>query len=148
MGVETVTAWNIKDLEKHRNTLKKVENINQARKVLNLKPSKIPFDKLPNPLKTAPKIGLYKGWTGSMDEGWTRLVLDNHQIQLHFALDADFRENKLNYDAIILPSISERGIVSGLPKERYPKEFTGGITEAGVENLKKFVENGGKLDLF
>lgn len=148
MGVETVAAWNIKDLEKHRSTLKKVENINQARTVLNLKPNKTSFDKLPNPLKSSPKIGLYKGFTGSMDEGWTRLVLDNHQIPYTSLMDSDFREDKLNYDAIILPSISERGIVSGLPKERYPEEFTGGIGETGVANLKKFVENGGKLICF
>ncbi len=148
MGVETVTAWNIKDLEKYRNTLKRVENINQARSRLNLKPNKLPFDKLPNPLKTAPRIGLYKGFANSMDEGWTRLVLDNHQIPYTSLADADFRENKLNYDAIILPSISERMIVSGQSADRYPQEFTGGITEKGVENLKKFVEGGGKLICF
>jgi hypothetical protein len=148
MGVETVAAWNIKDLEKHRNTLKIVENINQALKVLNLKPTNEAFAKLSNPLKTSPKIGLYKGFTSSMDEGWTRLVLDNHQIPYTSLMDSDFRENKLNYDAIILPSISETGIVSGLPKERYPEEFTGGIGESGVANLKKFVENGGKLICF
>ena len=32
--------------------------------------------------------------------------------------------------------------------ERYADEFAGGIGEQGVENLKKFVENGGKLICF
>ena len=148
MGVESLATWNIRDLEKFRNTLKKVENINQARIRLNLKPNKLPFDKLPNPLKTAPRIGLYKGFANSMDEGWTRLVLDNHQIPFTSLMDADFRENKLNYDAIILPSIPERMIVSGQPAARYPQEFTGGITPTGVENLKKFVAGGGKIICF
>ncbi len=148
MGVETITAWNIEDLEKHQNTLKQVENINQARKVLNLKPNKTPFAKLPNPLKTKPKIGLYKGNTGSMDEGWTRFVLDNYQIPFNSLSDVDFRNDKLNYDAIILPSISERAIVNGLSVDNYPEELTGGITTDGVTNLKKFVENGGKLICF
>ena len=39
MGVEADAIWNIKDLDKFQNTLKRVENINQAREVLNLKPT-------------------------------------------------------------------------------------------------------------
>lgn len=148
MGVEADAVWNTRDLEEFRTTLKPLDNINQARQVLNLKPNSEPFAKLPNPLKSNPKIGLYKGFTGSMDEGWTRLVLDNHQIPYSSVSDADFRNNNLNYDVIILPADGENQIIKGLSAERYPPEFTGGITEAGVENLKKFVENGGKLICF
>jgi hypothetical protein len=148
MGVETVSAWQIKDLEKHRNTLKKVSNINQARQVLNLSPNKEAFAKMPNPLKTNPKIGLYKGFTSSMDEGWTRLVFDTFQIPFSSISDNDFRTGNLNFDAIILPADNENTIVKGLSKERYPEQFTGGITDKGIENLKKYVENGGKLICF
>jgi hypothetical protein len=63
-------------------------------------------------------------------------------------MDEDFRSDKLNYDSIILPSIGEKMIVNGNSENRYPKEYTGGITENGVENLKKYVENGGKLICF
>jgi hypothetical protein len=148
MGVEADAVWNTRDLGKLKTTLKKVENINQARAVLNLEPTKEPFAKLPNPLKTNPKIGLYRGFTSSMDEGWTRLVLDNFQIPFAPVSDADFRNNNLNFDAIILPADNERTVLSGLGAERYAEEFAGGITEKGVENLKKFVENGGKLICF
>ncbi len=148
MGVETAAAWQIKDLEKYRNSLRKVADINQARQVLNLAPNKEAFAKLPNPLKTNPRIGLYKGFTASMDEGWTRLVFDTFQIPFSSISDNDFRTNNLNYDTIILPSQSENEIVSGLNKERYPEQFTGGITEKGVDNLKKYVENGGRLICF
>ena len=148
MGVEADPIWNIKDLDKYRNTLKRVENINQAREVLNFKSSNQPFAKLPNPLKTNSKIGLYKGNTGSMDEGWTRLVLDNFQIPFTSLADANFRQNLLNFDAIILPSMSDRNIIQGLSKDEYPEEISGGMTEQGVENLKKFVEAGGKLICF
>ena len=103
---------------------------------------------MPNPLKTAPKIGLYKPYTSSMDEGWTRLVFDNYQIPFSPVSDADFRAGKLNFDAIILPSDGENTIVKGLSAERYADEFAGGIGEQGVENLRKFVENGGKLICF
>ncbi|MCB1025661.1 MAG: hypothetical protein KDB79_14790, partial [Acidobacteria bacterium] len=148
MGIESVSAWNIKDLAAHRGDLKRLENINQARKLLNLKPSSKPFDKLPNPLRSDPKVGLYRGWANSMDEGWTRLVLDNHQIKYTSLSDTDVRQNALNYDSIILPSISERILVQGRSEKDYPKEYTGGITEKGVANLKAFVENGGKLICF
>ncbi|CAN5141754.1 hypothetical protein BH20ACI1_BH20ACI1_12460 [soil metagenome] len=148
MGVDYTAVWNIKDLPQYQNTLKKVENINQARSVLNLKPNKESFAKLPNPLKTNPKIGLYKGFTSSMDEGWTRLVFDTFQIPFSSVSDKDFRTGNLNFDAIILPADSENSIVKGLSAERYPSEFTGGIGEQGVENLKKYVESGGKLICF
>ncbi|CAN5575407.1 M14 family metallopeptidase [soil metagenome] len=148
MGIDYDAVWKIKDFAKYQNTLKPVENINQARQVLNLKPNKEAFAKLPNPLKSNPKIGLYKGFTASMDEGWTRLVFDNFQIPFASVSDHDFRQNNLNFDVIILPADSENSIVKGLSKERYAEEFAGEIGEEGVENLKKFVESGGKLICF
>ncbi|MET0752806.1 MAG: hypothetical protein ABWZ66_05515, partial [Pyrinomonadaceae bacterium] len=148
MGVEYAAAWQIKDLAQYRNTLKRVENINQARAVLNLTPTSEPFAKLSNPLKTQPKIGLYKGFTGSMDEGWTRFVLDTFSVPFESVSDRDLRENRLNFDAIILPADSENSIVKGLSAEKYADEFAGGTGEQGVENLKKFVEAGGKLICF
>lgn len=148
MGIETYEVWEIRDLDKYRNTLKSVENINQTRAVMNLAPTRQPFDKMPNPLKTNPKIGLYKPFTSSMDEGWTRFVFDNFQIPYSSVSNEDFRQNRLNYDVIILPADNENTIINGLSRERYPEEFAGGIGETGVENLKKFVENGGKLICF
>ncbi len=148
MGVENYEVWDIRDLERFRNTLKPVANIDQVRIVLNLKPNAQPFAKMPNPLKTDPQIGLYKPFASSMDEGWTRLVLDSFQIPYTSLSNEDFRQNRLNVDAIILAADSENTIMNGLNPERYPAEFAGGIGEAGGENLKKFVENGGKLICF
>lgn len=148
MGVETIEAWDIRDLDKYRGTLKKVENINQARAVMNLGGSAAPFSRIPNPLKSAPKIGLYKGFTASMDEGWTRFVLDTYQIPFQSVSDADMRQGTLNFDALILPSQGERQIVEGVNKDNYPEQFTGGIGQQGLANLRKFVESGGKLICF
>lgn len=148
MGVETMETWAIRDLEdKH---LKKVENINQAREILNLKPNKESFAKIANPLKNQSKVGLYKNWGGSMDEGWTRLVLDTFQIPFQSIRDADVKAGNLNskVETLILPSDSQNTIVKGLNKERYPDEISDGIGETGVGNLKKFVEDGGTLVCF
>lgn len=148
MGVEAETVWQIRDLDKDRATLKKIEKLNQARAVLNLAPQGEPFAKQSNPLKSTPKIGLYRGYTGSMDEGWTRLVFDTFQIPYRSITDKDIRNGDLNIDAIILPADNENTIVRGLNAERYPAELAGGIGEPGVENLKKFVAAGGKLICF
>jgi hypothetical protein len=148
MGVEYDAAWQIRDLDRDQATIKRIENLDHARAIMNLAPSGGSFAKKPNPLKTSPKIGLYKGFTGSMDEGWTRLVLDTFQIPFRSVSDADIKSGILDLDAVILPADSENTIVNGLSAERYPVEYTGGIGAAGVENLKKFVENGGKLICF
>lgn len=148
MGIDYGTIWDFSDKDHLAKKLIEVKDINKIRNTLNLKPNTKPFDKLPNPLKSNPRIGLYKGWANSMDEGWTRLVLDNHQIKFTSLMDTDFRENKLEYDVIILPSIGARSLVQGRDEKDYPKEYTGGITEKGVANLKAFVEKGGKLICF
>lgn len=145
MGVETYEVWDIRDLDKYRETLKRVNSINDVRSTLNLVPSSVPFSKLSNPLKTAPRIGLYKPFTSSMDEGWTRLVFDNFQIPFRSVSNDDFRNDRLDFDVIVFAADSENSIVNGLSADRYPNEFSGGIGDAGVENLKKFVERGGRL---
>ena len=148
MGVETYEVWDIRDLEKNRSTIKRVESPNQARSVLNLEQSGAAFPKLSNPLKSAPRIGLYKPFSSSMDEGWTRFVFDSHKIPYRSISNDDMRRGRLDYDAIVLPADSEATIMNGLSADRYPAEFAGGIGETGAENLRKFVEGGGKLICF
>ena len=148
MGVDYETAWQIRDIDKDRGTLKRVENIDQARAVMNLDPSKGPFAISPNPLKTNPRIGLYKGFTGSMDEGWTRFVLDTFSMPYRSISDKELRNGTPEVDALILPSDRENSIINGLSAQRYSDEFAGGIGETGVENLKKYVAGGGKLICF
>ncbi len=149
MGVESETVWGVRDLEKFRDTLKRVEHIDQARARMNLGKSAEPFGKVPNPLRNAARVGLYQGAMGSMDEGWTRLVFDTHQIKYASVGDREMRTGNLgNYDVIVLPSINENGLMRGLSADRYPDEFTGGMGAEGVANLKKFVETGGRLVCF
>jgi hypothetical protein len=54
----------------------------------------------------------------------------------------------LAYDVIVLPADSENVVVNGLDATRYPTEVAGGIAETGAQNLKNFVEAGGKLVCF
>ena len=147
MGVETLTVNKVWEAENERK-LEKITDINQVRKQLNLKSVNQTFAKIANPIKNQAKLGMYKGWAASMDEGWTRLVFDNFQISYTSIRDADIKSGNLNYEAIILPSDSEREIMNGLAANRYPDEISGGIGEKGADNLKRFVENGGTLICF
>ncbi|HJQ27268.1 MAG TPA: M14 metallopeptidase family protein [Blastocatellia bacterium] len=104
--------------------------------------------------QVSPRVGLYKSYAASMDEGWTRWIFDQLKDKINWfkfnyqsLLDADIRAGNLRakYDCIILPAQGAGAIVNGLSKDRYPAELAGGITSAGVEALKKFVEEGGTL---
>ena len=100
-----------------------------------------------NPVRRPVRLALYKGWTGSMDEGWTRWLFDTFNVPYTSLRDADVRAGNLRakYDVIVLPSMRLREIVEGRSKETAPAEFTGGITEGGVAHLRRFVEEGGTL---
>jgi hypothetical protein len=94
-----------------------------------------------------PRIALYRSWSPSMDEGWTRWVLEQFGFQYKNIADSEVRAGNLKemFDVIILPDQSAQQIVAGNRAGLYPPEFTGGIGEAGVENIRSFVEAGGVL---
>ncbi len=103
-----------------------------------------------NPIKRPVRLALYKSWTGSMDEGWTRFVFDTFNVPYESLRDRDVRAGSLRakYDVIVLPSMRLREIVEGRGRDTAPAEFAGGITDAGVEALRRFVEEGGTLVCF
>lgn len=95
----------------------------------------------------AARTALYHPWTASMEEGWTRLALDTHEVPFQSIYNAEIRAGNLaeRFDCIILPSVSVRSIVNGYPDDTTAPEFTGGIGEKGVVALQEFVLNGGTL---
>ncbi len=94
------------------------------------------------------RIGLYQGWGNSMDEGWTRLMLDEYGFDYQVLKGPDVAAGNLGerFDAILFPSeMSVNQIVEGRDAEDYPEEYVGGIGEEGIEALKTFVREGGTL---
>ena len=92
------------------------------------------------------RLGLYRSWAASMDEGWTRWVLDTYGIPYESLTDSIARAGNLGgrYDAVVLPDQSPRDILEGLPR-RYPARYAGGLGQAGVQALRDFVDGGGTL---
>ncbi len=85
-----------------------------------------------------------------MDEGWTRFVFDTFNVPYSSVRDADIRQGGLHskFDVLLFTSQASAQIVGGNAAGTLPAEFTGGITDAGVNNLKEFVNNGGTLVCF
>ncbi|MGH9315365.1 MAG: hypothetical protein ACRD1S_19450, partial [Vicinamibacterales bacterium] len=95
----------------------------------------------------APRVGLYKSWVASMDEGWARFVLEQFSVPYLSLHDKDVRAGNLRarLDAIVLPDQSAKEIIEGHAAGTMPAEYVGGVGVAGVAALKAFVEAGGTL---
>ena len=95
-----------------------------------------------------PRLALYQPWTASMDEGWTRWLLEQNEFVFSPIQDADIRAGALGelWDVIILPG--DRGderLTGGNDWESTPQEFRGGLGDAGRDALRDFVTEGGTL---
>jgi hypothetical protein len=90
-----------------------------------------------------------------MDEGWTRLLLEQFGIPYATVMDAEIKKGNLNakYDLILLPDdlpalITGEGIdkMGGwFDPASTPPEYRTGIGAEGTEALKAFVKKGGTL---
>ena len=103
-----------------------------------------------------PRVGLYKPWIASIDEGWTRWLLEQYGFNLKDLDNVAVKKGNLNaaYDVIVLPDIAKDEIVDGKARadrrrfkyfEDLPPEYSGGIGKEGSYKLKEFVANGGTI---
>jgi len=102
----------------------------------------------------APRIGLYQPWTGNMDEGWTRWLLEQYGFPYTTLHNEEIRSlrgsdqaGKLGekFDAIIFTSQTKRSILEGHRGEWVRPEHRGGIGEEGSRAIAEFVRGGGTL---
>ena len=99
---------------------------------------------------TKRRIAIYRSWDPSMDEGWTRFVLDQYRIPFTVIGDREVHAGNLasRFDAIILPDESPRGLQNGPRETNYPDSLKGGLGAAGDAALHDFVTAGGTLVTF
>jgi hypothetical protein len=104
-----------------------------------------------------PRVAIYNPWGGSLDEGWTRWLLDQYGFAPKSLHPQDVKSGLQNYDVLILPDIDKEQIANGRRRSeegsmRYqdelPPEFRGALEKEGADVVKKFVENGGTLLAF
>jgi hypothetical protein len=149
MGVDAPAVTVIKESPAERK-LTLVKDGNQVRADLALAPRKGDESPIKNPVRQPVRVGIYKPSLSNMDEGWTRFVFDTFNVPYSSVRDADIRRGGLNskFDVMILTSQASAQIIAGNAAGVLPAEFTGGITEAGVNHLKEFVNQGGMLVCF
>ncbi len=94
-----------------------------------------------------PRLGLYRSWIPSMDEGWTRWVLDNFGFAYTRVFNNEITAGNLRrkYDVIVFPDQGTAQIHRGYAENAMPPEFTGGLGEKGAAALRQFATDGGTL---
>ena len=92
------------------------------------------------------RIALYRSHVPSMDEGWTRWVLEQSGIPYTSAGNVDILSGALRerYDVILFPDQSPDTIQHGFKPGTMPPEYCGGLGD-GIRSLRDFVRDGGSL---
>ncbi|HXI13883.1 MAG TPA: M14 family metallopeptidase [Thermoanaerobaculia bacterium] len=126
-----------------------------------------------SPQLRAPRVAIYKPWSASMDEGWTRWLLEQYGFNTVSIENREFaavppggkqdgsagriRSLRDRFDVIILPAIGKESIATGRNKvedggmryaEELPADYRGGLGKDGASSLRSFVEAGGMLIAF
>lgn len=96
------------------------------------------------------RVGLYRPWAASIDEGWTRWILEQYGYKPISLYNADMRSGGLKdrVDVLILPDMRERALVNGFNVGIVPGEYAGGLNDEGLASLRDFVRQGGTLVAF
>ena len=107
-------------------------------------------------LARKPKVATYKPWQPSMDEGWTRWVLDTYGVKATGLSPEEVQKGVTGYDALILPDVHKEILATGRRtsdggmryEEEMPPEYRAALGATGADALRKFVEGGGTLIAF
>lgn len=96
-----------------------------------------------------PRVALYKPWTGNIDEGWTRWVLEQFDFPYVTLTDSMVRAGGLRdqFDVVLVPDMNLREARDGQSADSVPPQYAGGLGTAGLGELRRFVEGGGTLVL-
>jgi hypothetical protein len=107
-------------------------------------------------LARKPKVATYQPWQASMDEGWTRWLLETYGVPVTGLSPQEVQKGLTGYDALILPDVHKEVIATGRRTsdggmrydEEVPPEYRAALGTPGADVLRKFVEGGGTLIAF
>ncbi|HSF15767.1 MAG TPA: M14 metallopeptidase family protein [Vicinamibacteria bacterium] len=99
------------------------------------------------------RVAMYQRYRGgSMDEGWTRFLLERFAFPYSTLHDEDVKRGSLrsSYDVIIIPHDSKATLLGKEDEEErgpapYPPEYMSGLAGEGEDALRTFVSEGGTL---
>ena len=102
--------------------------------------------KPPDP-KRRRRVAVYQPWVPSIDEGWTRYVLDRFHVPYQTVHNAKLRAGDLalSFDVLVLPSIDPRVLRAGFSSGQTEPDYVGGLGPEGAAALQAFIREGGTL---
>jgi hypothetical protein len=94
-----------------------------------------------------PRVGLYRSYMPSMDEGWTRWILEQFGFDYTRVDNRRIQAGSLLRDigVLVFPDQNPSQLVNGYRPGSMPEEYVGGIGDKGAENLEQFASEGGTL---
>ncbi|HTM27146.1 MAG TPA: M14 metallopeptidase family protein [Vicinamibacterales bacterium] len=98
-----------------------------------------------------PRIGLFQPWTGSMDEGWTRWVLEQYGFEYVSLHPADFKSPLTGKVDVVVLADDARVPVEGAAggrgggRAQVRPEYADRLSAADVGSFEQFIRAGGTL---
>jgi hypothetical protein len=94
-----------------------------------------------------PRVALYQPWTASVDEGWTRWVLEQYEFAPVTVHNSEIKAGGLRqrFDVVVVADQQPRSIVEGQSGATIRPEYRSGIGDEGLRALQEFVASGGTL---
>ena len=94
-----------------------------------------------------PRVGLYRPWNASMDEGWTRWLLERYDFDFQSLRSSGVHADDLRdrYDVMVLPAERPGSLKDGHAAGAVPDRYAGGLGDVGIRALETFVRTGGTL---
>ena len=113
---------------------------------LDVEATSQPVD-IPTLAISAPRLAVYEPWGGNIDAGWTRWLLEQHELPYTQVRNEDLRRPDLHerFDVILIAEMKPDDIISGYQARNVRPEHRGGIGEAGIRRLREFLEHGGTI---
>ena len=134
-----------------RYTLRGLSNSAQDELVQSLSLQAERTESAPGRAVRQPRIGVYQPWTSSIDEGWTRWVLERYGFSFVAVRPEDFKTPLARTIDVLIMADDARVPVAGAPAGRggaaaaVRPEYAYQLTGSDLQSFEQFVRGGGTV---